>query len=64
MRNRHLLLGLVALLGIGVSSLSPAAAAGTRQCYYRAGIDPPTACTGCANSCLGAGYLCCDIVVG
>jgi hypothetical protein len=33
------------------------------QCYRREGFDPPGACTGCYNICLGAGYVCCRIVV-
>ncbi len=37
---------------------------GTRQCYYLQGVEPPTSCNTCSGSCLGSGYVCCDIVVG
>ena len=39
-------------------------AEGNQQCYYRPAIDPENSCTGCADTCLGAGYRCCTIIVG
>ncbi len=66
MKFRHTLLfgsaiALGALVGTtsnGISNLSA-----SQQCYYTVGVDPPTACTTCSNSCLGAGYKCCTINV-
>jgi hypothetical protein len=52
-----------AMLGstsVGFSVIS----AGNQQCYYRIGIDPENSCTRCSDSCLGAGYQCCTIIVG
>jgi hypothetical protein len=49
---------------LGSTSVGFSVEEGKQQCYYRAGIDPENACTGCADSCLGAGYRCCTIIVG
>lgn len=39
------------------------AEAGTKQCY-RYWWEEPGSCSTCSGVCGGAGYYCCDIVVG
>lgn len=62
MKRIHLLVILAAFAGAAASAISPAAASGNRQCYYRPAIDPEYSCNTCSNTCLGAGYRCCSIV--
>ena len=48
-------------LGFGASGLNAKAAGGEKQCYYEVGDEP--ACDICMLTCLGSGYVCCDIVI-
>jgi hypothetical protein len=67
MLRKRILLVAAALMGLSlgtsVSNVNAAAAAGSQQCWYRVGVDPENSCWGCFDACMGAGYLCCDIVV-
>lgn len=57
----------LALAAIAAGALGGSAADldanGTRQCYRRM-TDPLDACSACMNTCLGAGYACCEILPG
>lgn len=59
---------IAALVAAAAGGLLGGATAGlgngpAQQCYYRPLLDPPTACTGCADTCMGEGYRCCSITV-
>jgi hypothetical protein len=38
-------------------------AGGSRQCFRKL-YEPAGSCSACASTCMGDGYLCCEIVVG
>lgn len=38
-------------------------AEGTQQCWRQV-YEPQGACSACAQTCMGAGYVCCTITVG
>jgi hypothetical protein len=64
MKTARLTLALVALLGgyLGGAS-AEVSAEGSRQCW-RKQYEPVGTCSACASTCMGGGYLCCEIVVG
>ena len=62
MKRKTALLLLAGMLGAFAGSWMEARAQ-TRQCYYRPDIDPPNSCTACADTCMGQGYLCCEIII-
>lgn len=64
--NWKMSLVIAAVVGVAVGSAQVLAAAeeqGPRQCY-RWKWEPVGTCSACADTCLGAGYYCCGIVVG
>jgi hypothetical protein len=61
---RKAALGLAVFMGALVGADSTAYSQETnQQCYRRPGFDPPDACSVCGDTCLGAGYRCCRIVI-
>jgi hypothetical protein len=64
MKTVRITLALAALLvGAMGGTSADLRAEGNRQCYRRA-IAPDDACEACLNTCGGAGFLCCTIIVG
>lgn len=64
MKALRIIMALAALL---VGALGGTAidlrADGPNQCY-RMPYEPQGSCSICGNTCMGAGYLCCTVVVG
>jgi hypothetical protein len=65
MKTVRLALAMVALLGgyLGGAAAEMSAEEGSQQCWRRV-YEPLGTCSACASTCRGAGYLCCEIVVG
>jgi len=64
MKGVRITLALAAILaGTLAGASAELRAEGTRQCWRRV-YEPAGTCSACAASCMGEGYLCCEIVVG
>jgi hypothetical protein len=65
MKTVRLTLTLAAILAGYLAGTSAVVSAeeGSRQCFRRV-YEPLGSCSACAASCMGGGYICCEIVVG
>ena len=65
MSLKRILLASSAVLGLALGGASAGLGndGDLNPCYYDPEIDGPNSCAACGHKCLGAGYLCCKIVV-
>jgi hypothetical protein len=64
MRAVRITLALGAILaGALLGTSADLRAEGRQQCFRRV-YEPLGTCSACASTCMGDGYLCCEIIVG